>query len=145
MKPKIIFIILAVFIAMIIISILLTRQLEKNIIGTETVSPRQETPAQLGEIAPEQLSVSPASVAGKIPAITIIKPAQKVTLPENQGQIENTRITRAEKSAPVPSQGPLASWEEPDTERTEAGVTKIGKTPAEKESREMNAQGIIIY
>ena len=79
------------------------------------------------------------------PAITVIKPQPKENLtpvPASEERINKRQ--QPERLSASPSQSPVVSEDESD-DQPGSGITKIGKRPTEKETQEMNAQGIVMY
>jgi len=142
MKPKILYLFFAALIIAILITILITRENTKIQSALEETKPQQIVPQQQTALSGQTQQLPPAF--GNRPAITIIKPQPKESpvSPASEEKINKKR--QAERLSASPSQGPTVSEGESEEEPA-SGVTKIGKRPTEKENKEMNARGIIMY
>ena len=140
MKIKWLVILSAIFVGVIIISLLITQQ------NNNTVPlPREETPAIAQSTNYLQPLPSPiAKTSVPLPllksGITAIQasskePENKVPPVQAERSIETTTNTLSEDNAPNTAA----------QENTQAGITIIGKHPSPKEPKEMNSAGIVMY
>ncbi|MCX5710944.1 MAG: hypothetical protein NT060_03125 [Candidatus Omnitrophica bacterium] len=146
MKPKTLYILLAVLIIAISISLLLTKEAVKTQPISQEIKP-QETP-----VAPSAAAMVQAQQAyipvEKRGAITIIKPLPQDT--PRPPEIEKKKTAQAETTSTPATSGnnPSVSAGENTSsspEKTTSGITKIGKQPSAEESKEMNTHGIVLW
>jgi len=140
MKPRTICILLVILAIVVLIAILATNKLLKDNPSIQEPVARRAEVSRQWPIVGERQSSLPAKAS---PGITIVKPAvQKVAVSEQEKNIQ--KIAPVDRDA---VSGLTAVWaEKDDTSKIGSGITKInGKLPTEKESKEMNARGIIMY
>ena len=162
MKKIILYIALAIFLILALISFRIGKQ-AVNVRGQEKLK-EQETMTtglqqeKLGE--PETVTTgSPAFPAKQTaqqfplpkisPAITIIKPPAKENSSSFSESIKNKNQGKdadssSSRSSPAVSEKESGTFSEEEGEDNSA-VTKINKQPSEVESKEMNERGIIMY
>ena len=139
MKMKWLIILFAVFAGVILLSLLIT-QLNNN----TTLLPNEETPqsrsaADYTQAQSLPVKMVPAARSLVKSGITIIKTPER----ELENKIPHAQ---AEKSLETVANASIETNSNSATQRdTPAGITKTGKHPTPKESREMNSAGIVMY
>jgi len=143
MKPKMPYILLAILAIGMFILIALTNNLIKDSFVTEKSKIQQEEVSQSDLISME--AEQPSLPFKKMPGITVIKPPTQEKVNPMQKE-KTTKAILTQKTVVSDTYRPPAAWEEKDDfSESFPGITKIGKIPTEKESKEMNSRGIIIY
>jgi hypothetical protein len=148
MRPKILYILFAVFLIVIFISVLI------NIwINTENVKIKpyeKKAASQQAMIGTGGLVIKQAtqSTSASLPrsAITVIKsPSQEKAVLVLEEKEKKTR--KSLNSPSLAAQNPPISQSASSdlTDRDTSGITKINKRPTEVERKEMNERGIVIW
>jgi hypothetical protein len=149
MKQKFIYLSFAILMLVMFISVWINREcaklpvLSQEVIGKEATDERQEVVAEFTQHS--------SALPGKPPAITIIKKASNKKALLTAGQIENI-LEKTQKSAEQTQTGSSSSSSNQipssppsNPESPASGITKDNKFPTPEESKEMNAQGIVMY
>jgi hypothetical protein len=141
MKNKALIILLAVFLAVILLSLLVNRQ------NQNAASPEENeaaaTRGQEAQAVPEYAGpAAPAKEAGLLSinsGVTIISAAA----PTKEKELSAPKKVGL-SSGNIPSL-PEASSSAPEQSDPQTGITQIGKLPPPKEAKEMNSRGIVMY
>jgi hypothetical protein len=130
MRNRLIFILLAVFVAVILISIFLTARQELKLVP----QPQEET-AVLTGVPSEGLLPFPSSATG----ITVIKPAvaREKAVRHKEEKNEAVKINAQPAELTEPQEGAAGE--------SASGITRIKKTPSAEKLEEMRSRGIVIF
>ncbi len=143
MKHKWWVILLVLFLAAVLLSILISRQ-SRTIVSVSQLEVQEpetkievwQAPAYSAAVAQTGMKPLPAIRRG----ITIIKPAAAELKKENL-----TAHKISDKSTNKITGLSVPAFEYAASETQSAGITKTGKLPTAKESQEMNSAGIVMY
>ncbi|MFH1458195.1 MAG: hypothetical protein ABIG31_03385 [Candidatus Omnitrophota bacterium] len=148
MKPKILYISLAIFISVILINILINIWVNRESAKFQPAAKKaehQQARVEVPSAFMEQVPQPPPSSVNK-PAITVIKPPSK----EEPAPVLEEKINESQKpeETPMPST-PSSAVSDGDSgdiaDESASGITKINKYPSEIENKEMNERGIIMW
>jgi len=142
MKNKWLIVLFVFFLAVVFLSLLISRQSQEVASSYEKkdlVADQAESMA-LPVYSPQAAQVKVAELPVAKSAITIIKD------PSMDRKAENIRTPKVVDPAKnnTPSLNVIPSVEE-ESSPLDAGITKTGKLPPAQETREMNSRGIVLY
>lgn len=148
MKIKWLLILFAIYIGIMLISLLFTQQDTKNVyLEQKEISTTAETINQTQLFSSPKIGKTSTSLAQPKSGITIIKTPSVQT--ENTPKAIVERKTETVNSNRVAENNISSNLSlDPKTEEAspqQTGITKIGKYPSPKEAQEMNSKGIVLY
>ena len=147
MKSKILYAVLAALVLVLLVGIWSTRKSEKAQTGSEEVISQATTAQQAG--APLDMTQQSRAPFAQQSGITVINPREKVNSPSVSAR-ENATDFQKKSSSPrqlsgVSGRQLQASSGVSGSPEPDPGITKIGHRPTEKEKKEMEAQGVVLY